>query len=195
MRTTLILPEALLDEARAALGFRSKTDTVVYALREVVRRSRADELKSLIGKIQFEFDPTELRKKDRVGTVIVVDTSVWVAAVRDPKGTTAATLRASSTRMKHVWRCRFGSNSARVWRAPSATRFRTSARGIAPCSADRRHVAPRRALDRRAADAGHRFAVIDLLIAALAHELTGLIWSLDGDFERMARLGFVQRTS
>jgi Arc/MetJ family transcription regulator len=67
MRTTLILPEALLDEARAALGFRSKTDTVVYALREVVRRSRADELKSLIGKIQFEFDPTELRKKDRSG--------------------------------------------------------------------------------------------------------------------------------
>jgi Arc/MetJ family transcription regulator len=65
MRTTLILPEALLDEARAALGFRSKTDTVVYALREVVRRSRADELKALIGKIQFEFDPTELRKKDR----------------------------------------------------------------------------------------------------------------------------------
>jgi Arc/MetJ family transcription regulator len=67
MRTTLILPEALLDEARAALGFRSKTDTVVYALREVVRRSRADELKSLMGKIQFEFDPTELRKKDRSG--------------------------------------------------------------------------------------------------------------------------------
>ena len=64
---TLILPDALLDEARAALGFRSKTDTVVYALREVVRRSRADELKSLIGKIQFEFDPTDLRKKDRSG--------------------------------------------------------------------------------------------------------------------------------
>jgi Arc/MetJ family transcription regulator len=67
MRTTLILPDALLDEARAALGFRSKTDTVVYALREVVRRSRADELKSLIGKLQFEFDPTELRRKDRSG--------------------------------------------------------------------------------------------------------------------------------
>ena len=65
MRTTLILPEALLDEARAALGFRSKTDTVIYALREVVRRSRADELKALIGTIQFEFDPTELRRKDR----------------------------------------------------------------------------------------------------------------------------------
>ena len=67
MRTTLILPDALLDEARAALGFRSKTDTVIYALREVVRRSRAEELKALFGTIQFEFDPTELRRKDRAG--------------------------------------------------------------------------------------------------------------------------------
>ena len=65
MRTTLHLPVALLDEARTALGFKSKTDTVVYALREVVRRSRVDELKNLIGRVQFEFDPTDLRKKDR----------------------------------------------------------------------------------------------------------------------------------
>jgi hypothetical protein len=65
MRTTLHLPVTLLEEARTALGFRSKTDTVVYALREVVRRSRSDDLKALIGRVQFEFDPTELRRKDR----------------------------------------------------------------------------------------------------------------------------------
>jgi Arc/MetJ family transcription regulator len=65
MRTTLHLPVALLDEARRALGFTSKTDTVVYALREVVRRSRADELKTLIGTVQFEFDPNDVRKMDR----------------------------------------------------------------------------------------------------------------------------------
>jgi hypothetical protein len=65
MRTTLHLPVTLLEEARTALGFRSKTDTVVHALREVVRRSRADELKALVGTVQFEFDPTALRKKDR----------------------------------------------------------------------------------------------------------------------------------
>ena len=34
MRTTLDLPENLIDEARAAVGFKSKTDTVVYALRK-----------------------------------------------------------------------------------------------------------------------------------------------------------------
>lgn len=65
MRTSLILPSELLDEARRTLGFTSKTDTVVYALREVVRRGRTEELKAMLGKVKFEFDPTELRKRDR----------------------------------------------------------------------------------------------------------------------------------
>jgi hypothetical protein len=65
MRTTLDLPDSLVEEARSALGYTSKTDTVVFALREVVRRSRLDELKALMGKIDFEFDVTQLRKKER----------------------------------------------------------------------------------------------------------------------------------
>jgi len=65
MRTTLILPERLIDEARETLGFTSKTDTVVHALREVVRRGRRDDLAAMIGHIDFEFDPTVLRKKER----------------------------------------------------------------------------------------------------------------------------------
>jgi hypothetical protein len=65
MRTTLDLPEPLVEEARHALGFTSKTDTVVFALREVVRRGRLDELKALMGKVDFEFDVTTLRGKER----------------------------------------------------------------------------------------------------------------------------------
>ena len=38
-----------------------------------------------------------------------------------------------------------------------------------------------------AADAGHRFAVTDLLIAGLAHDVDALVWSLDADFDRMSR--------
>ena len=59
------LPPGLIDEARAAAGFKSKTDTVIFALKEIVRRSRMDELKDFIKTMEFEFDPTELRKKDR----------------------------------------------------------------------------------------------------------------------------------
>lgn len=65
MRTTLDLPEDLVEEARTSLGYSSKTDTVVFALREVVRRSRIDDLKRLMGRIEFDFDPTELRKRAR----------------------------------------------------------------------------------------------------------------------------------
>jgi Arc/MetJ family transcription regulator len=67
MRTTLDLPEPLVEEARAALGFKSKTDTVIFALREGVRRGRLEELKSLLGAVEFDFDPTDLRRKERSG--------------------------------------------------------------------------------------------------------------------------------
>jgi hypothetical protein len=65
MRTTLDLPVGLVEEARDAIGFKSKTDTVVFALKEIVRRSRMDELKDFITKMEFEFDPAELRTKER----------------------------------------------------------------------------------------------------------------------------------
>jgi Arc/MetJ family transcription regulator len=65
MRTTLDLPTELVDEARSALGYTSKTDTVIFALREVVRRRRVDDLKDMLGRIEFEFDPAELRERER----------------------------------------------------------------------------------------------------------------------------------
>lgn len=63
MRTTLDLPVELIDDARAKLGYTSKTDTIIYALKEVVRRSKLDELKALFGKVTFDVDPTTLRGK------------------------------------------------------------------------------------------------------------------------------------
>jgi Arc/MetJ family transcription regulator len=63
MRTTLDLPDGLVEEARSAVGFKSKTDTVVFALREVVRRSRIDELKAAFGSIRIDLDIAKSRRR------------------------------------------------------------------------------------------------------------------------------------
>lgn len=65
MRTTLDLPVGLVEEARDAIGFKSKTDTVVFALKEIVRRKRADQLKDYLTKMEFALDSTEMRTKAR----------------------------------------------------------------------------------------------------------------------------------
>lgn len=63
MRTTLDLPDELLEEARKLLGFKSKTDTVVVSLQELIRRKRIEELKGLAGKIELEFDLDHSRRR------------------------------------------------------------------------------------------------------------------------------------
>ena len=123
--------------------------------------------------------------------MIVVDTSVWVAARRKPSGELASTLRelldADEVALALPVRIELAASVATKDRSafrramtalpvvvPSASTWRLVERWIEP-----------------AADAGHRFALTDLLIAALAHEIGGLVWSLDSDFERMAKLKLV----
>lgn len=66
MRTTLDLPEDLIEEARKLLGFKSKTDTVVVSLQELIRRKRVEKLKTLAGTIELEIDvPKSRRRKEK----------------------------------------------------------------------------------------------------------------------------------
>jgi Arc/MetJ family transcription regulator len=63
MRTTLDLPAALMEEARKLLGFKSKTDTVILSLTELVRRRRIEELKGLAGRVDLELDLDRSRRR------------------------------------------------------------------------------------------------------------------------------------
>ena len=65
MRTTLDLPEDLMEEARKLLGFKSKTDTVVHALSELVRRRRIDELRGLLGTGEIRLGINLARSRGR----------------------------------------------------------------------------------------------------------------------------------
>ena len=63
MRTTLDIPQELLEEAQNRLGFKSKTDTVILALKELVRKQRLQELKALLGSVELEVDLNASRRR------------------------------------------------------------------------------------------------------------------------------------
>lgn len=65
MRTTLDIPEPLIEEARRLLGFKSKTDTVVLSLQELIRRKRIEALKDMMGSVRLELDLPASRRRPR----------------------------------------------------------------------------------------------------------------------------------
>ena len=65
MRTTLDIAEALIERARRLLWFKSKTDTGIPSLQELIRRRRIEELKSLMGSIRLALDLASSRRRPR----------------------------------------------------------------------------------------------------------------------------------
>jgi predicted nucleic acid-binding protein len=124
--------------------------------------------------------------------VIVVDTSVWVTATRDSATSIAATLRAlidaDTVVLALPVRHELLAGVARTDRA-AFKRALSALPVVVPSEETWQRI---EGWIEPAADAGHRFAVTDLLIAGLADEINGLIWSLDADFERMESLGMVR---
>ena len=63
MRTTLDLPEKLLNEAMKLTHTGTKTGVIVLALRELVRKSKLSDLKKYRGKIDLDIELDELRNR------------------------------------------------------------------------------------------------------------------------------------
>jgi len=61
MKTTLNIPEALLKTAMSLSKNKTKTSTVIVALKEYVRKKRIEKILEYQGKLQFE----EIWKKTR----------------------------------------------------------------------------------------------------------------------------------
>jgi predicted nucleic acid-binding protein len=123
--------------------------------------------------------------------VIVVDTSVWIAARRDDDiyGRLASLIDADEAAMPLPARLELLAGTPRQERKV----FHDSCQSIIQLVPTEQTWAPLAAWIERATDAGQRFSLTDLLIAALAEEIGGLVWSLDRDFERMERLKIVRR--
>jgi Arc/MetJ family transcription regulator len=63
MRITVDVPPALMSEAQELLGLKSKAGTVVFALRELVRRRRIEQLKGLVGRVDLDLDLGRSRRR------------------------------------------------------------------------------------------------------------------------------------
>jgi predicted nucleic acid-binding protein len=124
--------------------------------------------------------------------VIVVDTSIWVAALRDRRsreaGVLSALLDADDVGLAAPVRVELLSGASRADR-PALRRGLSALPVLYPTDASWSLIDTW--VD-RAGVAGERFGVVDLLIGALASETGSLVWSLDADFERMQRLRFVE---
>lgn len=121
--------------------------------------------------------------------MIVVDTSVWVAARRQARVAAVlhALIDADEVALALPVRLELWSGVARHDRKAFLRAF-----GALPQLVPTEETwQPLPGWIEHAADAGERFAVTDLLIASLAHDVDSLVWSLDRDFERMERLKFV----
>jgi predicted nucleic acid-binding protein len=125
--------------------------------------------------------------------MIVVDTSVWVAAFRDPEAPAARMLRqlldADEVALAVPARTELLSGTSR--RDRPALRRALSALPLLYPTDDT--WATIDGWVTRAADAGQSFSLGDLLIGAVAAEIGALVWSLDADFERMEKLKLIER--
>lgn len=124
--------------------------------------------------------------------MIAVDTSVWIAALRQPgseeAGVLGGLLDAELVALPVPVRTELligtgGRTRDRLARTLLAVPL------IYPTD-DTWHTID--AWTKRAGEAGERFSLGDLLIGVLAEGEQALVWSLDDDFRRLAALGLVR---
>ncbi|HLN59836.1 MAG TPA: type II toxin-antitoxin system VapB family antitoxin [Thermoanaerobaculia bacterium] len=63
MRTTLDIPEEILEEARRVCGHRTKRETVISGLEELIKKAKREELRRLAGKMNLRIDLARSRRR------------------------------------------------------------------------------------------------------------------------------------
>ncbi len=63
MRTTVEVPQELLEEARLVSRSKTNRETIISGLEELIRKSRREELRQLAGRIDLKLNLRRSRKR------------------------------------------------------------------------------------------------------------------------------------
>lgn len=62
-RTNIVIDETLVDRAKTLTGIRTTREVVDFALKELVKRTRLQDLLALRGRVQWEGDLDKMRSR------------------------------------------------------------------------------------------------------------------------------------
>ena len=62
-RTNIVIDETLVERAKSLTGIRTTREVVDFALKELVRRTRLQDLLDLRGRVDWEGDLDKMRRK------------------------------------------------------------------------------------------------------------------------------------
>lgn len=62
MRTTLDIPDDIIQEAMRLAGTRSKTSTIILSLQELIGRRKLENLRRMRGRVDLDIDLEALRR-------------------------------------------------------------------------------------------------------------------------------------
>lgn len=64
MKTTLELPDELIQEAMSLTDVKTKSKVIILALQELIRKNKLAELKTFKGAVDLQMDIDALRNRD-----------------------------------------------------------------------------------------------------------------------------------
>jgi Arc/MetJ family transcription regulator len=64
MKTTLDLPDELMEEAMQLTDIKTKTEVIIVALQELIKKNKVAELRTYKGKVNLDMDLDLLRNRN-----------------------------------------------------------------------------------------------------------------------------------
>lgn len=64
-RTTITIPQELITDLMELTKRKNKTQAVIFAIEETIKKQKLEKIKSMAGKMEFDIEAEELRHGDK----------------------------------------------------------------------------------------------------------------------------------